>query len=145
VATAGGAGYTPRAPGTAGSAVAVPLCWLAAPLPTWQFLALALAITAVGVWAAARADASWATHDSGRIVIDEVAGMFVTVAWIDRTDWILLAAGFVLFRLFDILKPPPVRWIDRRLGGGLGVVLDDVVAGLMASALLTAGAALISS
>jgi phosphatidylglycerophosphatase A len=130
VATAGGAGYSPVAPGTCGTAVAVPLAWLAAPLLLWGFVALAVAITVVGIAAAAIADRAWDTHDSGRIVVDEVAGYFVTVAFADPARWSVLALGFVLFRLFDIVKPPPVRWIDRNLPGGAGVVLDDVAAGL---------------
>jgi len=138
IATAGGAGYSPLAPGTAGTAVAVPLAWLASPLPWWQFLAITAAVIAVGIWAASVADRSWGTHDSGRIVIDEVAGYFVTVALIDRSDWRLLVIGFFVFRAFDIIKPPPVRWIDRNVGGGTGVVLDDVVAGIQGAAVMVA-------
>ncbi|HTM19020.1 MAG TPA: phosphatidylglycerophosphatase A, partial [Kofleriaceae bacterium] len=138
IATAGGAGYSPLAPGTCGTAVAVPLAWLAAPLPLWAFALVAAGITAVGIGAAELADRSWGTHDSGRIVIDEVAGYFITVAFADPTRPAVLGLGFVLFRLFDIVKPPPVRWIDRNLPGGAGVVLDDVAAGLGAGAVLLA-------
>jgi phosphatidylglycerophosphatase A len=138
LATAGGAGYSPIAPGTAGTAVAVPLAWLASPLPWWWWLAITAAVVLVGIWAAGAADRSWGTHDSGRIVIDEVAGYFVTVAAIDRSDWRLLVIGFFVFRLFDIVKPPPVRWIDKNVGGGTGVVLDDVGAGLQSAAVMVA-------
>jgi phosphatidylglycerophosphatase A len=136
VATAGGAGYSPFAPGTCGTVVAVPLAWLAAPLPLWAFALVAAGITVVGIGAAAIADRAWGTHDSGRIVIDEVAGYFVTVAFADPASPAVLLLGFVLFRLFDIVKPPPVRWIDRNLPGGPGVVLDDVAAGLGAGLVL---------
>jgi phosphatidylglycerophosphatase A len=136
VATAGGAGYSPFAPGTCGTAVAVPLAWLAAPLPLWAFVLVAAGITVVGIGAAAIADRAWGTHDSGRIVIDEVAGYFVTVAFADPASPAVLLLGFALFRLFDIVKPPPVRWIDRNLPGGAGVVLDDVAAGLGAGLVL---------
>jgi phosphatidylglycerophosphatase A len=136
IATAGGAGYAPVAPGTCGTAVAVPLAWLAAPLPLWAFLALTVAITGAGIAAAGIADRAWGTHDSGRIVIDEVAGYLVTVAFADPSRPAVLALGFVLFRAFDIVKPPPIRWLDRNLPGGTGVVLDDVAAGVGAGLVL---------
>jgi phosphatidylglycerophosphatase A len=116
--------------------VAVPLAWLLSGLPLWGFAAVTAGVTLVGIWAAGRADEIWRTHDSGRIVIDEVAGYFVTVLAIDRSDPALLILAFFLFRALDIIKPPPVRAIDRSLGGGPGVVLDDVAAGIMGAALL---------
>jgi phosphatidylglycerophosphatase A len=136
IASAGGAGYSPLAPGTCGTAVAVLLARVLAPTPWWGFGLITAAVIAVGIWASSVADRSWGTHDSGRIVIDEVAGYFVTVAVVDRTDWLVLTIGFVLFRIFDITKPPPVRAIDRKVGGGAGVVLDDVAAGVYAMVVL---------
>lgn len=136
LATAGGAGYAPVAPGTWGTAVAVPLVWGLAGLPAWGFAIAALVVTAVGIWAAAVADASWGSHDSQRIVVDEVAGYMVTMIFVDRGDWVLLGLGFVLFRALDIVKPPPVRWLDENLPGGFGVVLDDVAAGVMGCVIL---------
>lgn len=141
IATAGGAGFSPVAPGTAGTAVAVPLVFLMSPLPLWAFAAITAATTIVGIWAAGRADRHWGTHDSGRIVIDEVAGYFVTMLPVSRSSWAALVAGFFVFRVLDILKPPPVRAIDRKVGGGAGVVLDDVAAGVMGAALMAAAAA----
>lgn len=138
LATALGAGYSPIAPGTCGTVVAVPLAWALASRPLWQFLVITLVVTLVGVWAAATADRAWGTHDSGRIVIDEVAGYLVTMALVDRTSWIVLGVGFVVFRFFDIVKPPPVRWLDENLPGGWGVVLDDVAAGVMGAAVMWA-------
>jgi phosphatidylglycerophosphatase A len=138
IATALGAGYSPIAPGTCGTAVAVPLAWAMGHLPWWQFLAITVGVTLIGVWAAATADRAWGTHDSGRIVIDEVAGYLVTVAFVDRTNWIALGIGFVVFRFFDIVKPPPVRWIDEKLPGGWGVVLDDIAAGVMGAVVMWA-------
>lgn len=134
LATAGGAGFSPVAPGTCGAAVAVPLAWALAALPAWAFLAVVVAITLVGVWAAQRADAAWGTHDSGRIVLDEVAGYLATVALVDRTSGVALAVSFVVFRALDILKPPPVRQLDEHLPGGWGVMLDDVAAGALGCA-----------
>jgi len=139
LATALGVGYSPLAPGTCGTAMAVPLAWLLAPLPLWQFAAITIAITVVGIWAASVADRSWGTHDSGRIVIDEVAGYLFTVALIDRHDWLALGVGFLVFRVLDIAKPPPVRQVDRMMGGGTGVVLDDVMAGIYGLALMALG------
>ena len=136
IATAGGAGYSPIAPGTCGTLVAVPLAWALAGLPLLPFLAVVLAITLVGVWAAAVADRVWATHDSGRIVIDEVAGYLFTLALVDRSDWLTLVVGFAVFRALDIAKPPPVRWLDEHLPGGWGVVLDDVAAGVIGMAVM---------
>src|SRR3954464_6293959 len=123
IATALGAGYSPVAPGTCGTAVAVPLAFALRTLPIWQFLVVVLVITAIGIWAADRADRAWGTHDSGRIVIDEVAGYLVTVALVDRSRWVPLAVGFVVFRVLDILKPPPIRWLDQNMPGGFGVVI----------------------
>ena len=131
IATAGGAGFAPIAPGTAGTVVAVPIAWLAASWGWPLYLGLVAVITLVGIWAAAVADRRWRTHDSGRIVIDEVAGYLATVAFVDRADPSILAIGFVVFRALDIVKPPPMRWIDERVPGGAGVVLDDVAAGVI--------------
>jgi phosphatidylglycerophosphatase A len=131
VATALGAGYSPIAPGTCGTAVAVPLVWALAHLPMWQFCAVAAFVTVIGIAAAHRADQAWGTHDNQRIVIDEVAGYMITMIPVARDGWAPFAVGFVVFRFFDIVKPPPVRWLDENLPGGWGVVLDDVAAGVM--------------
>lgn len=141
LATGLGAGLAPIAPGTAGTLVAVPLALACASLSVPVYLALCAAVVALAIWAADRADRVLGTHDSGRIVIDEIAGYLVTMAWVDRADPILLATGFAVFRLADIVKPPPARYFDRGFRGGVGVVLDDVVAGVYASAVV-AGMAL---
>ncbi|MEE9385009.1 MAG: phosphatidylglycerophosphatase A [Nannocystaceae bacterium] len=138
IATAGGAGFAPIAPGTWGTAVAVPLAFLLAGVPLWIFGAVTAAVILVGIWAAGRADAFWGTHDSGRIVIDEVAGYFVTVALVDRSQWWILIVGFFVFRAFDIVKPPPVRAIDKRMDNAAGVVLDDVAAGIQGAVVMLA-------
>jgi phosphatidylglycerophosphatase A len=138
IATALGAGYSPIAPGTCGTAVTVPLAFALATLPLWQYAIVVVAITAVGIWAADRADRAWGTHDSGRIVIDEVAGYLVTMALVDRGHWAPLVVGFVVFRALDIIKPPPVRWLDRNLPGGFGVVIDDIAAGVLGMVIMVA-------
>lgn len=133
LATCGGVGYAPVAPGTFGTAAAVPIAWGASALPQWGYLALCAGVTLLAIWAAGRANRVFGEHDSGRIVVDEVAGFLCTMIPVSRGDWRFLLAGFVLFRAADIGKPPPARWIDRRLEGGAGVVLDDVVAGVWAA------------
>lgn len=136
IATVGGVGYSPIAPGTCGTLATVPLAWALQGTPWWGFLAVVVAVTLVGIWAAGVADRAWGTHDSGRIVVDETAGYLATVAFVDRGSWVVLAVGFVLFRLLDITKPPPIRWIDENAPGGAGVILDDVAAGVIGAALM---------
>ncbi|CAN5919844.1 phosphatidylglycerophosphatase A [soil metagenome] len=136
IATAGGVGYSPIAPGTCGTIVAVPIAWWCRDLSTWPNLAVITLVTLIGIAAAGHADRIWQTHDSGRIVIDEVACYLMTVAFVDRSSWWMLAIGFVLFRVLDSVKPPPIRWFEDHVPGGAGVVLDDVAAGIMGAAIL---------
>ena len=131
LATALGAGYSPVAPGTCGTAVAVPLVWALAALPAWQFAIVTVVATAIAIWAADVADRAWGTHDCQKIVVDEVVGYMATMALVPRDHWAYLATGFVLFRLLDTVKPPPIGWIDEHMPGGWGVVLDDTAAGLL--------------
>ena len=128
-----GAGYAPLAPGTAGTAAAIPLWWALTYAPGWLYVAATAAITATGIAAADRAGRYYGVADSGHIVIDEVAGYLVTMAFLPRTLFAALA-GFVLFRICDVLKPWPARFFDRspRWKNGAGVVLDDLFAGLWA-------------
>lgn len=138
ISTALGAGYSPVAPGTCGTLVTVPLAWALASVGLGVYLAITAAVIALGIWAADRADRAWGTHDSGRIVIDEVAGYLLTVAAVDRSHWAPLVVGFVVFRALDIIKPPPIRWLDENLPGGFGVVLDDVAAGALGLGIMVA-------
>ncbi len=132
------------APGTFGSIVGVALFAALVPLgPLWLAVAIAIAFGS-GCWAAAEAERAWAKKDDGRIVIDEVAGQLVTLAPPVAVPgvgerghaplWLL--GGFALFRLFDIWKPGPVRWAERRFTGGLGVMADDMVAGALGALVL---------
>ena len=132
-ATFFGAGYVPVAPGTAGTLAAIPLWCLLSHL-SWPFYLLATAAVALtGIAAAQRAGRYFGVADSGHIVIDEVAGYLVTMLFLPR-GWLAALAGFVFFRLFDVLKPPPARFFDRdpRWKNGAGVVLDDLAAGVWA-------------
>ena len=126
------AGRAPYAPGTVGTLVALPLCFALSKLgAVWVFAALVVfAAAAIGV--AGRAEALFGRKDAPGIVIDEIAGMMVGLAWLPFT-FETAAAGFAAFRVFDILKPFPARWIDHRMSGGLGIVLDDLVAGVYAN------------
>jgi len=127
VATVGGVGYSPVAPGTAGSLVAVAILWLA-PFSRFGLIAYFIVVTLVGVWAAHRAEGLIGGKDPGAIVIDEVAGMTLSVLALPLTPAVLVIA-FVLFRVFDVVKPPPARG-SQSLRGGVGVVVDDLIAGL---------------
>jgi len=113
--------------------VGVVIAAFLANLSTIPFIGMTIVVIGVGSWAAQAADRSWGTHDSGRIVVDEVAGYFVTVAFFDRASVAVLLWGFLLFRIFDIAKPPPIRWLDKNLPGGFGVVFDDVAAGVFSA------------
>ncbi len=126
----GPCGFSPVAPGTVGTLGAVPLAWLVSllpPLPAWTFLP---AFFALSVHAAGRAGRHWGVVDASGIVIDEVVGYLVTMAFVPFS-WPAAAAGFLLFRLFDVTKPWPASAFDR-MKSGFGVVMDDVAAGLFA-------------
>lgn len=138
LATGAYSGYAPLAPGTAGSLVALPLAFLFAhSLSVSPLLQGGLLVVAIGgaCWVADRADRYLGEHDSSKIVIDEMIGMVTAVAWLEPS-FARLGVAFLLFRLFDILKPPPARYCDERVPGGIGVVLDDVCAGLYTNLLV---------
>lgn len=136
VATWFGAGKMPFAPGTWGSLAALPFAWgLAWFGGTPALLAGAAAALGVGIWASNRIIAAGSAKDPGEIVIDEVAGQWLALV-MAPLDPFAYAAGFVLFRVFDIFKPWPANWVDQKMGGGAGIMLDDIVAGAYAGAAL---------
>ena len=137
MATAGYVGYSPLAPGTAGTMVGVLVFLLYASFPPEVYLLSTAAFFALAWWVAERAETILGQRDSPKIVIDEVLGYLITMAFLPLT-LTTLAAGFLFFRLFDIIKPPPAGAIDRKMGGGLAVVLDDAIAGIYANILLQA-------
>jgi len=143
IATGLGSGYSPFAPGTAGSLVALPFIWLLYGYSGWVYALVAALVFVTGTWAAGVAEEVFNEKDSGKITIDEIAGMLVAMFLIPPTPGMMLG-GFILFRLFDITKPFPAGVADRRLGGGLGVMLDDVVAGVYANLCLQGIRAVIS-
>ncbi len=136
LATWGHVGDLPKAPGTFGSIAALPfasaLAWLGG---SWLLLLAAILVFVLGLWAAERYMARMHEHDPGAIVIDEVAGQWLTLLAAPLTPSAYLL-GLLLFRLFDILKPWPIGWLDRHVAGAFGVMIDDVVAALYAGLLL---------
>jgi phosphatidylglycerophosphatase A len=133
VATAGGAGYAPVAPGTVASALTVLVLWLV-PFSRGGLVVVLVAVTVAGTWAAHHAERLLGEKDPGAIVVDEVAGMTLAVLAFPLTLPVL-AAGFGLFRLFDIVKPFPAGR-SQAIGGGVGVMVDDLIAGLYALGVL---------
>jgi phosphatidylglycerophosphatase A len=133
LATWFGAGRLPGAPGSWGSLAALPfagaLAWLGGP---WLVFLAAMLLLGPGLWASARYMAACGRHDPGAVVIDEVVGQWLTLALLPLTP-ISYLAGFILFRIMDVAKPWPAGWIDRKVAGPWGVMLDDVVAGIYAA------------
>lgn len=128
-----GTGFSPFASGTVGTLGAIPFFLLLSRMPLALYLLTLVAFTLFACWSAGFGEELWGEHDSGKIVIDEVAGYLVTMIAVPPT-WQGVLIGFLAFRFFDILKPQPARWFDRSLKNGYGVVLDDVMAGLYACA-----------
>lgn len=130
-----GAGAMPVMPGTFGSIVGVCLYLMLAHLPWVAYLLIDMALLIVGVYLCDRTSCDWGVEDSPAIVWDEMASFPLVMLAIPLT-WYYVLAGFVLFRLFDIAKPWPIGWLDSRVRGGLGVMLDDVLAALFAWVIL---------
>jgi phosphatidylglycerophosphatase A len=130
-----GSGLAPKAPGTVGTLPALALYWLLSDLPLGAHLAIVTAAFVAGIYLCGESARRLGVHDYGGIVWDEIVAMYVTLLVAPPTvlGWV---AAFVLFRFFDIVKPWPIRDLDHRLGGGLGIMLDDLVAALYASVLL---------
>ncbi len=135
LATGFGSGLLPKMPGTFGTLAAVPCYLLVRPESVVVFGLLILAMFAVGVVVCGRTSRDLQAHDHPSIVWDEFVGFFVTMLFAPPGLWPVVL-GFVLFRIFDIIKPWPIRWFDRRVHGGFGIMLDDVIAGLFAAAVL---------
>lgn len=134
-----GAGLAPRAPGTVGTLLAVPVYALMQLLSQPMYLAVAAMLFGIGIVACARAARDLGAHDHPGIVWDEVVGYLITMAFVP-SGVVFAVCGFVLFRVMDILKPWPIGWIDRRVHGGFGIMLDDAMAGVYAGIVLHLGA-----
>ena len=130
-----GAGCSPKAPGTMGTLLAVGIYLPLSRLSLPAYLVVLLLVIVVGIWLCDKAARELGVHDHPGIVWDEIAGYLLTML-AAPAGWQWIVVGFALFRLFDIWKPWPIGWLDRRVGGGLGIMLDDLVAGAFAAACL---------
>lgn len=127
-----GSGLAPKAPGTFGTLAAVPLFVLASLLPYHLLVALTVLISLSGIYICGYTAKAVGVDDHPAIVWDEIAGFFITMLF-TPVSWLSLAIGFALFRLFDIAKPWPISIADKKLHGGLGIMLDDILAGFAAA------------
>lgn len=135
LATNGGLGNAPFASGTVGTLAGIPVFYLMAKLTPALYALVWVALLLVSFWSASEAGKIYGVVDDGRIVIDELVGYLATVAFLPFS-WTAALLGFIFFRIFDITKLPPARWFDRKVKNGVGVVMDDVVAGLYGAAAL---------
>lgn len=132
-----GSGLAPKAPGTFGTLAAVPIYWLLAQWGSGIYAAAVLVALIAGIWICEAASRQLRVHDHPGIVWDEFVGYWIAMFALPL-DWVWMLAGFVIFRVFDIIKPWPIGALDKRMAGGFGIMIDDVVAGVMACALLHA-------
>lgn len=129
-----GSGLLPKAPGTFGTLAAIPLyllCTSVLQLPLWQYVAVLVLASVIGVYLCASASKAMGVHDHGAIVWDEIVGYGITMIAAPQ-GWVWIFAGFVLFRFFDIVKPGPIGWLDKNTHGGFGIMIDDILAGFFA-------------
>jgi phosphatidylglycerophosphatase A len=135
IAVGFGSGLAPKAPGTAGTLVAIPLYLLIRPMPLLSYLLITTCLFITGIWICTYAAEKLGVHDHPSIVFDEVVGYLITMIAAPE-GWPAIIAGFILFRLLDAIKPWPISWLDRNMSGGLGIMVDDVAAGIVALAIL---------
>ena len=128
-----GTGLVPRAPGTAGSALGLVAAWWLLELPLVARFAVVLGVIVLGIFVCGESARRLERHDDSRIVFDEIAGVLLTAAIVAEKSFAALALVFVFFRFFDIVKPWPIRDVDHSLHGGLGIMLDDLIAALYAA------------
>ena len=130
VAMGFGSGLSPKAPGTAGTLLTVPLVYFLQQQPLFVYIAVTLFVLLTGSWICGYAADKLKVHDHSGIVYDEVAGFLITMFMVPA-GWELMLAGFILFRFFDSVKPWPISWLDKNVHGGIGIMLDDVLAGVI--------------
>jgi phosphatidylglycerophosphatase A len=135
IATFLGVGKAPKAPGTFGTLAAIPLAFLLMWMGPFYTMGFILLFTPVAIWACEIHQKKLGVEDPQEIVIDEVVGFLITMTWLPMT-WQAYLAGFLLFRLLDITKPFPIGYLDKKVPGGLGVMADDIAAGMIANLLL---------
>lgn len=132
-----GSGLSPKAPGTLGTLVALPIYYFLAQLPLIAFLRVLLFMTIAGFWICEVAERDSGVADHAGIVWDEIVGYLWTMCFI-TFSWLNVLLGFLLFRLFDICKPWPIHWLDQRVKGGIGIMVDDILAAAYAGLVLKA-------
>ena len=139
-----GSGLAPKAPGTFGTLAAVPVWWLfLMGVPTLPYIGVLLAGFALGVVLCEITSRDMGVHDHGGIVWDEWVGLWISLLWLPAgIGWLI--CGVLLFRFFDIVKPWPIRWLDQKVHGGFGIMIDDVIAGIFAFLVLQATAFLLT-
>ncbi|MFK7976183.1 MAG: phosphatidylglycerophosphatase A [Halioglobus sp.] len=130
-----GSGLAPKAPGTFGTLLAVLLFVPLAELDLLYYSAVVIFCAVVGIWICGAASRQLGVHDHGGIVWDEFVGFWITM-WAVPEKWHWVILGFLLFRFFDVVKPWPIGWLDKRVGGGFGIMVDDMIAGVMACGVL---------
>ncbi|MDB4535683.1 phosphatidylglycerophosphatase A [Oceanospirillaceae bacterium] len=130
-----GSGAAPKAPGTCGTLVAVLIYWPLSQLSPEHYLLMLLVTSVMGIYICGQTAKDLGVHDHGSIVWDEFVGFWITM-FAAPVGWVWVVVGFVLFRFFDIIKPWPISWIDKNITGGFGIMLDDVIAGVMAAGVL---------
>ena len=135
LATGFGVGYSPIAPGTLGTLVAIPVYYFLSNISSPIYEITLIGFFFLSVWISENAEIFFGKKDDQKIVIDEMMGFLITMLWVPKTIRFIII-GFFLFRFFDILKPFPIRRLERRLKGGFGVVLDDVMAGAYGNIIL---------
>lgn len=128
-------GKISKAPGTVATLATIPIWYLLAQAGPFIYMTVTFLLFPLGVWAAHIYEQKTGTHDSKEIVIDEVVGFLITMTWLPLT-WQSAVIGFLIFRFFDIVKPPPIRQLDKKVPGGFGVMVDDVAAGIISSILM---------
>lgn len=126
-----GSGLSPKAPGTVGTLVAIPIYLLMQSYDPWIYAAILIVLSLVGIYIAGESARKLNTHDHGGIVIDEICGYLLTM-FMAPAGWVWIIVGFILFRIFDIFKPWPINLADQKVTGGFGIVLDDLIAGVYA-------------
>ncbi len=131
LATGFGSGLSPWVPGTMGTLAAVPFYYLLVWMSPWALIAAIAIGSLAGIYLCGKTSSDMQVHDHGSIVWDEFVGFWITMSLVPATDWQTVLAGFVIFRFFDMVKPWPISWLDKRVHGGFGIMLDDIVAGLM--------------
>jgi phosphatidylglycerophosphatase A len=135
LATGFGVGYSPVAPGTLGTLIAIPVYYFLSGILSPIYEITLVGFCFLSVWISENAERFFRKKDDQRIVIDEVIGFLITMLWVPKT-LVFIIIGFFLFRFFDILKPFPIRRLEKGFKGGFGIVLDDVVAGVYANIFL---------